>query len=69
MSRTVKDLQAEHAKPAHGLDPNRWERADSVTVLVVILLVTVFFLPTFGSRPLSASHEAKAGLIARRMLQ
>jgi|GEM_PF-4845389 4-amino-4-deoxy-L-arabinose transferase-like glycosyltransferase len=49
-------------------DRRRWTRADSACVAAIVLLSTAYFMPTM-SRPLSSSHDGKAGLIVRQMIE
>lgn len=60
---------AELKQPDRQGDGKRWTRADVGSAVGVVALTTLFFLPTVCRRPLSASHEAKAGLIARHMIE
>lgn len=46
-----------------------WGRADVACVVGIVLLSAVFFAPTIAERPLTTTHDAKAGLIARRMFE
>ena len=56
-------------KPPVDISPARWRRADWFCVVLILAVSAIFFVPHIASRPLSASQEAKAGLIARHMLE
>lgn len=68
MSDTPEKLIADHNNATAKFGQRRWSRGDLLCVIIIALAATLFFLPTVGTRPLSSGHEAKAGLIARQML-
>jgi len=64
-----RDTAASDARaPAPEGASRSWTRADAVCVVAILLLSTAYFMPTM-SRPLSSSHDGKAGLIVRQMLE
>ena len=49
--------------------PGRWTRTDTISVIAVVVLTTLFFLPNIASRPLGGTVEAKSALAARKLLR